>query len=69
MYLGKWVIYINANLEGYAYNSNRTGIGSCEGVSGEQDFSPLSTSVLFEILWARLHMYFFCIKKIKILKY
>lgn len=43
-------MYINANLEGYAYNSNRTGIGSCEGVSGEQDFSPLSTSVLFEIL-------------------
>lgn len=41
---------IETNLEGYAHNSNRTGIGSCEGVNGEQDFSPVSTSVSFEIL-------------------
>ena len=57
---------IETNLEGYACNSNRTGIGSCQGVSCEQDFSHLSTSVLFEILQARLHMHFFCIKKLKI---
>ena len=41
---------IETNLEGYAYNSNRIGIGSSEGVSGEQDFFPVSTSVLSEIL-------------------
>ena len=60
---------IETNLEGYAYNSNRIGIGSSEGVSGEQDFFPVSTSVLSEILWARLLMYFFCIKQIKNLNY
>ena len=38
------------DLEGYACDSNRTGIGSCKGVSGEQDFFPLYTSVSFEIL-------------------